>query len=183
MMEHIRAASRRALNAGPSPRMEPGRQLINRFSKIVAAEPDPPPSATPRPVIPPLRTVETVGTVTRVQAEGQGNLFQKGVGFVKAIVPFFQWGLSFEQLLPLFAFTSVIVALCVMYLRKRSRDRRISPFVPIDLPAYSRARDDPFVTTSNKTHSELAAGEALAIGFVEPVTVKRDIMFRSGRLP
>lgn len=148
-MEHIRAASRRALNVGTTPKMDPGRQLINRFSKIVAAEPDPPVSQTPKPVIPTLRTVEADAPIARAP--------RAIPSFWKSVLPMFQ-GFGFEQLLPIIVFAGVALALCVMYIRKRTREHRTAPFVPIDLPACSRDDKESFVATSDATHATLSGG-------------------------
>jgi hypothetical protein len=152
-MEHIRAASRRALNAGATPKMEPGRQLINRFSKIVASEPDPPVSQTPKPVIPALHTVEAAPTATASSSSAapKANSAWKFVSLT--------WrGFAFEQMLPIVVFSGVILALGVLYIRKKARDRRSSPFVPIDLPACSRDDKESFVATSDATHAALSGG-------------------------
>lgn len=139
------------MNVGTTPKMEPGRQLINRFSKIVASEPDPPVSQTPKPVIPTLRTVEAApsATASPIAAASRAASAWK---FVSLLLR----GFPFERLLPIIVFAGVALALCVMYIRKRTRDRRAAPFLPIDLPAYSRDDKESFVATSDATHAALS---------------------------
>lgn len=183
-MEHIKAASKQALRAGPSPRIEPGQQLINRFSKIAATLPDPPETPKP-PVIPPLRPhsayreVDAGGNMSDAKGSGGWGIwgFLKGLGGsgsgegTKVVIGrsgsqgwgsllsgLYKWT-SFENLIPIVVIGGTILILIVMFIKKRMKPEgndRALPFVPIDLPAYSREDKESFVATSDSTHADLA---------------------------
>jgi hypothetical protein len=149
-MEHIKSASKMALKGGPSPRMEAGQLLINKFSKIAATLPDPPPTPRP-PEIPALRPHVAYAEGVKNVIDPDFKVHDHGVRVNTSLISWrsftsmmswlprlYAWA-SFEHLIPTVVIGSVITCLVVMYVRKKNKvSDRPQPYSPIDLPAYSR---------------------------------------------
>lgn len=170
-MDHIKAASRSALREGASPRMEPGRQLISRFTKLVAStvEPDPPQNPQGNPLRLPQtpnnpRVREAIVTSRAKATSGPASVSEPTPVTKRASGVFgSKWFalehlLTFEYLLPTVIVLLVLTTLTELFIQKRARDRRRpGGFEPIDLPAYSRDdRNASFVAASEETHADLS---------------------------